>query len=166
MKDIFDLLDGHDIPYRRVDHPPVYTCEEAERLVPPLPGAHTKNLFVRDRRGRRHFLVVVGWDKQVDLKELGRVLGVSKLGMASPERLQQKLGVDAGAVTLLAAVNDEEKAVEVVIDEPVWDAEALQCHPLVNTSTLSIPRTGVEKLLQLLQQPYRVLRVPGRTADP
>ena len=102
----------------------------------------------------------------MDLKELGRVLEVSKLGMASPERLRARLGVDPGAVTLLAVVNDEEKAVEVVIDEPVWAAEALQCHPLVNTSTLSIAREGVEKLLQLLQQPYRVVDVPGRAANP
>ncbi len=166
MKEILDLLDQHDIAYQRVDHPAVYTCEEAERLVPPLPGTHTKNLFVRDRRGRRHFLVVVGWEKQVDLKELGRVLEVSKLGMASPERLRERLGVDPGAVTLLAVVNDREKAVEVVIDEPVWAAEALQCHPLVNTTTLSIPRTGVEKLFQVLDQPYRVLDVPGRASDP
>ena len=166
MKAILDLLDEHDIAYQRVDHPAVYTCEEAERLVPPLPGAHTKNLFVRDRGGRRYFLVVVGWEKQVDLKELARVLEVSKLGMASPERLRARLGVDPGAVTLLAVVNDVEKAVEVVFDEPVWAAEALQCHPLVNTSTLSIPRQGVEKLLQLLEQPYRVVDVPRRAANP
>ena len=166
MKTILDLLGEHDIAYLRVDHPAVYTCEEAERLVPPLPGAHTKNLFVRDRKGRRHFLIVVGWEHQVDLKELGRVLEVSKLGMASPERLRERLGVDPGAVTLLAVVNDEEKAVEVVIDQQVWAAEALQCHPLVNTSTLSIQRTGVEKLLQLLNQPYRVVDVPRRAASP
>ena len=89
--DLYRFLEDHQIPYERVDHPPVFTCEEAERLVPPLPGAHTKNLFVRDRRGRRHFLVVVGWDKQIDLKELGKLLEVSKLGMASAERLQRVL---------------------------------------------------------------------------
>ena len=166
MKAILDLLAEHDIAYQRVDHPAVYTCEEAERLVPPLPGAHTKNLFVRDRRGRRHFLVVVGWEHQVDLRELGRVLEVSKLGMASPERLRERLGVDPGAVTLLAVVNDEEKAVEVVIDELVWAAAALQCHPLVNTSTLAISRQGLEKLLQLRNQPYRVVDVPRRAANP
>ena len=166
LKAILDWLDRHDIDYRRVDHPAVYTCEEADRLVPPLPGAHTKNLFVRDRRGRRHFLVVVGWEHQVDLKELGRILGVSKLGMASPERLWERLGVDPGAVTLLAVINDEEKVVEVVIDAQVWAAQDLQCHPLVNTSTLSIPRRGVEKLLQLLKQPYRIVDVPRRALAP
>lgn len=158
---LYRFLDEHEIPYERVDHPAVLTCEEAERLVPPLPGAHTKNLFVRDRRGRRHFLIVVGWDKQVDLKHLGRLLEVGRLGMASAERLQRILGVDPGTVTLLAVLNDENREVEIVFDREVWEAEALQCHPLVNTSTLAIPKAAIEKLLQVLKQPFRVMQVPA-----
>ena len=162
MKDIFRFLADHDIPYERVDHPPVFTCEEAERLVPPLPGAHTKNLFLRDRKGRRHFLMVVDESKQVDLKQLTRLLQVSKLGMASPERLQRYLGVTPGAVTLLGLINDAERAVEVVIDEKVWAAEALQCHPLVNTATVAIARSDIERFLQLSGHGYQVVEVPGR----
>ena len=162
MSDIFAILAEHDIAYERVDHPPVYTCEEAEEKVPPLPGVHTKNLFVRDGKGRRHFLVVVGWEKQVDLKALGGVLETSKLGMASPERLLKYLGVEPGAVTLLGVVNDREGAVEVVIDQEVWAAEALQSHPLVNTSTLAIGRADVERLLQATGHEPRVLDVPAR----
>ena len=162
MKDIFRFLADHDIPYERVDHPPVFTCEEAERLVPPLPGAPTKNLFLRDRRGRRHFLMVVDDDKQVDLKQLTRLLQVSKLGMASPEGLQRYLGVEPGAVTLLGLINDAERAVEVVIDEKVWAAEALQCHPLVNTATVAIARSDIERFLQLSGHGYQVVEVPGR----
>ncbi len=132
MTDIYAFLAEHGIPFERVDHPPVFTCEQAERLVPPLPGAETKNLLVRDRRGRRHFLVVVGYDKTVDLKALGDALGVSKLGMASPERLGRVLGIEPGSVSLLAVVNDAEGLVEVLLDEAVWRADALKCHPLVN----------------------------------
>ena len=162
MKDIFRFLADHDIPYERVDHPPVFTCEEAERLVPPLPGAHTKNLFLRDRKGRRHFLMVVDESKQVDLKQLTRLLQVSKLGMASPERLQRYLGVTPGAVTLLGLINDAERAVEVVIDEKVWAAEALQCHPLVNTATVAVARSDIERFLQISGHDYQVVEVPGR----
>ena len=68
MTDIYAFLTQNDIAYQRQDHPAVFTCEEALRLVPPLPGAKTKNLFLRDRKGRRHFLVVVGYEKAVDLK--------------------------------------------------------------------------------------------------
>jgi len=163
MPDIYRFLDQHHIAYQRVDHAPVYTCEEAEAMVPTLSGAHTKNLFVRDGKGRRHFLIVVGWEKQVDLKALGGVLAVKKLGMASPERLQRYLGVDPGAVTVLGVLNDAGRQVEVLFDAAVWQAEALQCHPLVNTATLSISREGIACFLEQLGQPYRVLDVPARS---
>ena len=65
--DIYNFLTSHSIPYQRVDHPPVYTCEQAEQLVQPMSGTDTKNLLVRDKKGRRHFLVVVGYEKTVDL---------------------------------------------------------------------------------------------------
>lgn len=163
MTDLYSLLEQHGISYTRIDHPPVYTCEEAEALVPDLPGAHTKNLFVRDGKGRRHFLVAVGWEKQVDLKALARVLGVGKLSMASPERLRRHLGVEPGAVTLLGVVHDADGAVEVVVDEAVWQEEMRQCHPLVNTTTLAVPRTGLEGLFAALGTRWRVVEVPSRT---
>ena len=161
MTDIYAFLAGHGIPFERVDHPPVFTCEQAERLVPPLPGAETKNLLVRDRHGRRHFLVVVGYDKTVDLKALGDLLGVSKLGMASAERLGRVLGIEPGSVSLLAIVNDAEGLVEVLLDKAVWAAEALKCHPLVNTSTLSIRRSDIEKIIKRTGHRFTVLNVPS-----
>ena len=118
---------------------------------------------MRDGKGRRHFLIVVGWEKQVDLKALGGVLAVKKLGMASPERLQRYLGVDPGAGTVLGVLNDAGRQVEVLFDAAVWQAEALQCHPLVNTATLSISREGIACFLEQLGQPYRVLDVPARS---
>ena len=163
MPDIYCFLDEHHIAYERVHHAPVYTCEEAEAMVPALAGTHTKNLFVRDGKGRRHFLIVVGWEKRVDLKALCQALEVKKLGMASPERLRKYLGVDPGAVTILGVLSDVGREVEVLFDTEVWQAEALQCHPLVNTATLCIPREGIERFLQTLGQPYRVLDIPARS---
>ncbi len=162
MLDIYSFLDDHCIAYDRVDHAPVYTCEEAEATVPALAGSHTKNLFVRDGKGRRHFLIVVGWEKRVDLKALGKVLAVKKLGLASPARLRRYLGVDPGAVTVLGVLNDMGHQVEVLFDTEVWQAPALQCHPLVNTATLCIAREGIERFLQALDQPYRALDIPAR----
>ena len=118
--DIYQFLADHDIEYERHDHPPVFTCEEALRLVPPLPAAKTKNLFLRDRKGRRHFLVAVGYEKVVDLKALASLLGVSKLGFASAERLQRYLGVDPGSVSILGVVNDVNEEVEVIVDQDLW----------------------------------------------
>lgn len=158
---ITTFLDQHGIAYRRYDHPAVYTCEEAERLCPKMPGESIKNLFLRDRDGRRHFLVVVGYKKSVDLNGLREALGISKLSFASPERLKKYLGVEPGSVTLLGLVNDTEKAVEVILDEAVW-GQALQCHPLVNTATLVIPQEDIKKFLEASGHVYKVLDVPAR----
>jgi Ala-tRNA(Pro) deacylase len=160
--DIYQFLADHDIEYKRHDHPPVYTCEEALRLVPPLPAAKTKNLFLRDRKGRRHFLVAVGYEKAVDLKALAPLLGVRKLGFASAERLQRYLGVDPGSVSILGLVHDVNQEVEVIVDKDLWEAKAFQCHPLVNTSTLVISRDHIQRLLEITGHPVRVLDVPGR----
>src|SRR5438128_12379600 len=96
----------HQIQAQRYEHPPVMTVEESERLVPKLPGAKTKNLFLRDRKGARHFLVTVPHDRAVDLNALGSTLDAGRLGFASPERLAKHLGITPGSVSLLALVND------------------------------------------------------------
>ncbi|MBI4502685.1 MAG: prolyl-tRNA synthetase associated domain-containing protein [Gemmatimonadetes bacterium] len=162
MADIYAVLDANRIPYERLDHPPVYTVEEADRLVPPGPGHRTKNLFLRDDKGRRHFLVTVAHDKQVDLRRLATTLGSSKLSFGSSERLKKYLGLEPGAVTLLAVVNDPSRQVEVFIDRDLWDGQPIRCHPLVNTATLVIPRDGVERLLQASGHTYRLIDVPKK----
>ena len=159
--DIYTFLDRHGITYERFDHPAVYTCEEAEKLCPDMPGKSIKNLFLRDRDGLRHFLVVVGYEKNVDLNGLKTALGISKLSFASPERLKKCLGVEPGSVTLLGLVNDEAHAVEVILDEAVWGQD-LQCHLLVNTATLAIPHEGIKKFLEASGHTYKVLDVPAR----
>ena len=160
--DIYQFLADHDIEYERHDHPPVFTCEEANRLVPPLPAAKTKNLFLCDKKGRRHFLVVVGYEKTVDLNGLSSLLGVSKLRLASPERLRRYLGVDPGSVSILGVVNDSEKQVEVIVDEDVWGSKAFQCHPLVNTSTLVVSRDNIARFLYITGHEVRILDVPSK----
>ena len=95
---------------------------------------------------------------QVDLKALRVMLAADKLGMASPERLKKHLGVEPGAVTLLGLINDSAQAVELVFDRAVWTADAIQCHPLVNTSTLVLARADVEQFLQCTDTSGKWLR--------
>ena len=114
--ELLAFLDQNQIPYQRFSHPPVFTCEEARQVAPDLPGADTKNLFLRDGKGKRHFLVTVPDHKSVNLKALSAALEVKNLTFASPERLLRFLGVTPGAVTLLGVFNDSERAVEVVLD--------------------------------------------------
>jgi Ala-tRNA(Pro) deacylase len=162
MIDIYTFLDRHVINYQKFEHPAVFTCEEAERLCPPMSGTHTKNLFLRDRKGERHFLVVVGYEKSVDLKALTGVIGTDKLSFASPERLVKYLGVEPGAATLLGLLADTEKKVEVFIDEEIWRADTLLCHPLVNTATLAISHEGIERFFEATGHRAQIIAVPAR----
>jgi Ala-tRNA(Pro) deacylase len=163
MTDIYRFLEENGIDYERTDHPAVYTVAEANQWVPELPGRKTKNLFIRDTRGRRHFLVVVPAEKQVDLKGLKTVLGTTKLGFASAGRLARYLGVEPGSVTLLGLVNDAEHGVEVVMDTVIWEADAIQAHPLVNTATLVLTGESLRRFLEATGHPATVIDVPERS---
>jgi len=160
MSDFYQFLEQNQIAYERYDHPPVYTVEEAKRLVPPLPAAKTKNLFLRDRKGQRHLLVVVPADKRVDIKALPRVVGSDRLSFGSAERLKKYLDVEPGAVTLLAIFNDPQHEVELIVDEKLWEAKAVQFHPLVNTSTLVISRENLRRFIAKTGHKVSVINVP------
>ncbi len=163
MADLFERLATLGIAYDRVDHPPVYTVDEATRLVPSIPGARTKNLFVRDKKGKRHFLITVGHEKEADLKALSRVVGVPSLSFGSAERLARHLGILPGSVSLLAVVNDTRGAVEVIVDRELWQSGRIRCHPLVNTATLSIAQEDLARFLDDTGHAPLILDVPERT---
>jgi Ala-tRNA(Pro) deacylase len=158
--DLPRFLREHGISAARHEHPPVMTVEESLRLVPKLPGAKTKNLFLRDKKGRRHFLVTVPHDIAVDLGALGAALGVGGVGFASAVRLQTHLGIMPGSVSLLALVNDEAHAVEFVIDRSLWEAAAVQAHPLTNSATMVVAHADLERFLEATGHPPRIIDVP------
>jgi Ala-tRNA(Pro) deacylase len=162
--DLIRFLSEHGIAATRHEHPPVMTVEESLRLVPKLPGAKTKNLFLRDKKGRRHLLVTVPHDIAVDLNALGAALGVGGVGFASAERLQKYLGLKPGSVSLLGLVNDEAHAVEFVIDRALWEADAVHAHPLTNTATMVITHADLERFLAATGHPPRVIDVPAAAA--
>lgn len=155
--DIYDFLNQHNIAYTRQNHPAVYTVAEAEKMIPDTGGTHTKNLFLRDKKGKRHVLLVAEADTPVNLKELSKLLEMSNLSFASPERLLKHLGITPGAVSPLALINDVEHAVEVAFERAVWNAPELRCHPLVNTSTLVIQKEGVEKFFEATKHEVRLV---------
>lgn len=162
MEDICAYLRSYGIAFERCDHPAVFTCEESERLVPDLPGVSTKNLFLRNGKGDRHFLVIVDHETRTDLKALRGLVEADKLIFASPEDLKRYLGVEPGSATILGLVFDPLHHVEVLIDRVIWDADFLQCHPLVNTASLVIPHAGVETFLKAVGHHYSVIDVPRR----
>ena len=151
----------HGIAVERHEHPAVTTVDESLRLVPPLPGIKTKNLFLRDKKGARHVLVTSRHDAVISLDGLAATLGTKGLGFASADRLMKHLGVLPGAVSLVALVNDTGRAVEFVVDREVWEAPAVQAHPLVNTATLVIPHPQLERFLAATGHSPRVVEIPG-----
>ena len=162
MTTLDDFLQQHDIDSTCWTHPPVFTCEEADRLAAEVPGLPTKNLFLCDGKGRQHLLLVVPSDYQVDLKALSPLLGVSGLRLASAERLQRYLQLQPGSVSLLALWQDASQQVRCVLDQAVWDASAVQAHPLVNTATRVLSQRDVRHFLQATGHTPDILDVPRR----
>jgi Ala-tRNA(Pro) deacylase len=160
--DIYEFLLQNKIPYERYDHEAVFTCEQADRLGIKTTAAKTKNLFLRDRKARRSFLVTVGDEKSVDIKGLEEVLEVKGLSFASAGRLLEYLGLTPGSVTILSVLNDTSGRVELIVDKDLWQCNAIQCHPLVNTSTLVISRQDIERFLSLTGHTPKIMDVPGR----
>jgi Ala-tRNA(Pro) deacylase len=134
---LFTRLDQLGIAHRTVEHPPVFTVEEAKALRGNLPGHHIKNLFLCNKR-EEMWLVVALEDRAIDLKRLGEVLGAGRFSFGSAERLRRYLGVDPGSVTPLALINDEARAVRLVLDRGMADGQPVNAHPLVNTMTTAL----------------------------
>lgn len=148
MKDIYKILEDLGIKYVKHDHPALFTCEQAEEYYAKIPGAHTKNLFLRNKKGDKYYLVVVESKKRADINKLRGDLGESKLGFGSPERLLNVLGLTPGSVTPFGLINDEQKQVaKVLIDKDLLDFEVVNFHPLINTATLGISAENFKKFL-------------------
>lgn len=159
---IYQLLDQLQIPYQRFDHEAVFTCEEARQIEIKIPGMALKNIFVRNRKGDRHYLIAVPEEKAIDLKKLGQTLGSGTLSLASADRLNNILSIAPGSVSLLALINDNDQKVHVVIDKTVWSAGHIQCHPLINTSTLVLAQTDLQRFLNHTGHTVSVMEVPAR----
>lgn len=133
-----DYLRALDIAFERHDHPPVATVAEAESHWAGIDAFHAKNLFLRDQKGNRHFLVVLHFQRRGDLAAIGEHFGERKLGFASPERLLSHLGLTPGSVSPFGLINDPGHAVTLAIDGTLREAARVAFHPNVNTATLVV----------------------------
>jgi Ala-tRNA(Pro) deacylase len=142
-------MDVNGFVYKRIEHPAVFTCEEAEAHRPDKSATSTKNLFLCDKKARRFFLVVTSCEKMVKLDSLAKQLGIASVRFASEENLGRLLGVTRGAVTMMGLANDVEHVVELWIDAEIWQSEAFLSHPLVNTATLILSKAELERFFAL-----------------
>ena len=144
---VLDLLAERRIPYEMEEHAAAYTIEEMEALRLRRPECVCKNLFLRDAKGRRHFLVTLRGDKHADLASLAEGMGSTKLSFASEERLLKYLGVEHGSVSPLCVLNDREAQVEVFFDRDLKALPVLGVHPNDNTATLYLPYEAVKGIV-------------------
>lgn len=136
-EDLMARLDALDINVTTVEHPPVFTVDEAQALRGDLPGGHTKNLFLKDKKGGL-WLVVCLEDRRVDLKALKKRLGAPQFSFGKPELLIEVLGIEPGSVTPFSLMNDTEGRVTAVFDQGMFDFDPLNFHPLKNDATSQI----------------------------
>jgi len=156
---VLEALDALAIPYVRYEHPPVATVEEAEKHWSGLKGTHCKNLFLRNYKGNRHYLVIAPVTRGIDLKRLNAELDEDRLSFASAERLRRWLGVEPGSVSPFGLINDGTRQVRVVCDTALRSGAALGFHPNVNTATLEISLADFEKFLAWRGNPVRWLEL-------
>jgi Ala-tRNA(Pro) deacylase len=159
-REVYDALDALGIAFERHAHPPVFTVEEAERYWAGIPATHCKNLFLRNAKGTRHYLVVLGHAKKADLRALSARLGDDKLSFASPDRLLRILRLTPGAVSPFGLIHESAREVIVVLDADLAAADRLGFHPNVNTATITLPAAEFLRFLASRGNVVRTLAMP------
>ena len=155
---VIQVLEELGIEYIRHEHPPVFTVEQAEKHWAEIRGSHCKNLFLRNKKGNRHYLVILLTSKQADLRALNNELGEDRLSFGSPERLKKYLGLEPGSVSPFGLINDRQREVIVIVDEDLKRADRVNFHPNVNTATLGISAADFERFLAWTGHSVRYFR--------
>ena len=139
----------HGIDQTTQDHPAVFRVEEGLELKAAMPGAHTKNLFLKDKKGRL-WLISARQDTVVDLKRADKWIGSARLSFGNETLLYETLGVRPGSVTALGLINDVDRRVTFVLDKALWDADIVNFHPLTNTATTALSQTDFRRVLNAM----------------
>ena len=157
-KDLLDRLKTLGISTQTVEHPPLFTVEDAKNLRGEIPGGHTKNLFLKDKKGVV-WLVVALEDADIDMKTLHRVIGSTRLSFGKPELMMEVLGVPPGSVTPFALINDKDCRANVILDMDMMDQTFLNYHPLINEATTTISSTDLLKFVNSCGHKAQIIKV-------
>lgn len=147
MNDLYKILEQLKIDYEKYDHPAVFTIEEAEKYDHGIDAGKSKNLFLRNKKGDNHYLLIIESIKMTDLKKLASFLNENRLSFASPERLKEELGLTPGSVSPFGLINNADKSVKVIVDKGLLKYKKLGFHPNLNTATLVIKIDDFKKFL-------------------
>jgi Ala-tRNA(Pro) deacylase len=158
-KNLLSLLNTHEITYEVHTHVPIFTAEEAHKLQLDIKGAHSKNLFLRDK-ARNFFLVTVLDHKRVDLKTLSKNHGAGHFSFGNEEDLKTLLGVTRGSVTPYGLVNDNERKVQFLLDKDILDHDFVNFHPLRNDMTINMGSNDFLRFFEKLGRTPEIISIP------
>ena len=156
---VYDALDALGIQYEKYEHPPVFTSEEAAEHWGPIKATQVKNLFLRNKKGNRQYLVILEISKQADLRELVKIISDDRFSFGSPERLMDTLGVTPGSVSPFGLLHPGSKEVRVIVDQDLRSAEKLIFHPNLNTASVTISVADFERFLATRPNVVRWLKL-------
>ena len=146
--DLYALFRAHGIAWAHHNHPPLHTVEESRALRGDLPGAHVKNMFLKDKKDQL-WLVTCLEDRQIRIRDLEKDIGAQKCSFGKPELLWEALGLRPGAVSPFGLINDPEHRVRVVLDRQMLDHDPINAHPLHNEATTAIPADDFRRFLRI-----------------
>lgn len=161
---LMDRLNALDIPFTLYEHEAVFTVEQANKIDAMIPGTHTRNLFLRDKKGAM-FLVTLRHDTRVDLNKLNVLLGAGRFSFGSPERLWQYLGVRPGSVTPFSIINDKKHEIVMVLEKGMMEQEIVNYHPLVNTMTVGLSPNKLLEFLRAIDVEPRIIDLSAVAPD-
>ena len=159
QKELYEVFEKLDISFEYHEHPPLATIEDAKIHWKDYNSGRCKNIFFRNHKGDRHYLVVLEHLRQLDIRDLEKRLRQGKLTFASDKRLKQYLGVEPGSVSPFGLINDTENHVYLFIDEQLQDYDRLAFHPNINTASLVISKSDFLKFLTFTGNSYEFLRL-------
>ena len=165
-QNLYNVLDQLDIEFEYHEHPAVPTVEEASRYWEGIDSGHCKNLFFRNHKGNRHYLVILEYSNTLNIKELEQRLKQGKLSFASPKRMKKYLGVDPGSVSPFGLIHDRESHVHVFLDENLKRLERISFHPNLNTASLVISYRDFEKFLIHTGNSYEYVSLYDNSDEP
>jgi Ala-tRNA(Pro) deacylase len=155
--EVLKVLEALEIPYEMKEHPPVPTVEEALPYWESLDATHCKNLFFRNHKGNRHYLVILKHEYELNIRDLEQRLKQGKISFASPARMERYLGLSGGSVSVFGLINDKENHVHLFLDEELRSAGRISFHPNENTATLAIGFPDFLKFLEWTGNSYEFL---------
>ena len=160
QEELFEILNINKIQYKIIEHPAVFTCDDADKYTGNHPGIGTKNLFLSNKKSNQFYLLMTRSDTKIDFKSLSILLNQKNIKFASIENTKKHLDVEPGSVSVFCALNNQSPNIEILIDEDLYQFDLIQSHPLTNKATIIVGIKDIENLLTNSKIRFRIMPIP------